>query len=342
MFNIHEDMFVVTYVVPSDDDLPCTSTTNPPAHSHKRVRTNYRRDAGDDPDIVDKNGNDMTKPKRVKKPADDDDDDDDGCDVYVDVEECDEDGDGEEQHITSTISAVKQRQKHHDDDDAPQVSRKRPWTAEERTVVLRRMGKFVALRKVPGKNDCQMCICKESPVLNKRTWKDVKYYVHNEIAKASEAEMYYTMDHPGSRDHHSPERDVPHEVFEPPYIDHEMPLSETACCSPPLSNEDLPCPTPNSPMRRRRRPACKQRNDQENDDVGDVVTKVSTIPWTDEERTAILRRMTKFISARRIPGEKDCLRCIGKESPVLNNRTWQNIKDMVEKEIDENPWLLKA
>nr|XP_043869657.1 uncharacterized protein LOC122759139 isoform X1 [Solea senegalensis]XP_043891037.1 uncharacterized protein LOC122775268 isoform X2 [Solea senegalensis] len=166
-----------------DDDLPCTSTTNPPAHSHKRVRTNYRRDAGDDPDIVDKNGNDMTKPKRVKKPADDDDDDDDGCDVYVDVEECDEDGDGEEQHITSTISAVKQRQKHHDDDDAPQVSRKRPWTAEERTVVLRRMGKFVALRKVPGKNDCQMCICKESPVLNKRTWKDVKYYVHNEIAK---------------------------------------------------------------------------------------------------------------------------------------------------------------
>uniref|UniRef100_UPI001CD8A93E uncharacterized protein LOC122762853 n=1 Tax=Solea senegalensis TaxID=28829 RepID=UPI001CD8A93E len=107
-----------------DEDLSCTSTTNPPAHSHKRVRT-----AGDDPDIVVNNGKDTTKPKRVKKPADDDDD---GC--GADVEECDEDGDGEEQHIASTISAVKQRKKHHDDDDAPQVSRKRAWTAEERTV----------------------------------------------------------------------------------------------------------------------------------------------------------------------------------------------------------------
>ncbi|KAG7508137.1 hypothetical protein JOB18_003922 [Solea senegalensis] len=102
-----------------DEDLSCTSTTNPPAHSRKRVKTNRTRDAGDDPDIVVNNGKDTTKPKRVKKPADDDDDD--GC--GADVEECDEDG------------------------DAPQVSRKRAWTAEERTVVLRRMGQFVAQRK---------------------------------------------------------------------------------------------------------------------------------------------------------------------------------------------------
>lgn len=60
---------------------------------------------------------------------------------------------------------------------------KRPWTSRERNAVQRGMAKFIALRKVPGKTDCLLCIGKESPVLRSRTWKDIKYFVHNEIIK---------------------------------------------------------------------------------------------------------------------------------------------------------------
>lgn len=60
---------------------------------------------------------------------------------------------------------------------------KRPWTDEEKKAVKRQMAKFIALRKVPGKNDCALCIGMESPVLRTRTWKDIKYFVYNEIIK---------------------------------------------------------------------------------------------------------------------------------------------------------------
>lgn len=61
---------------------------------------------------------------------------------------------------------------------------KRPWNEQERSAVHRHLAKFIALKKVPGKQDCLMCITKESPVLRARTWKDVKYLVYNEIVKA--------------------------------------------------------------------------------------------------------------------------------------------------------------
>lgn len=63
------------------------------------------------------------------------------------------------------------------------IQAKRPWTDQEKTAAQRRMAKFIALRKVPGKNDCLLCIEKESPVLNTRTWKDIKYFVYNEIIR---------------------------------------------------------------------------------------------------------------------------------------------------------------
>lgn len=72
------------------------------------------------------------------------------------------------------------------DDDAPErvkIPGKRPWNEKEKTAVKRRMTKFIALKKVPGKDECLMCIAKESPVLSARSWKDVKYFVYNEIAK---------------------------------------------------------------------------------------------------------------------------------------------------------------
>ncbi len=39
---------------------------------------------------------------------------------------------------------------------------------------VQQMAKFVALKKVPIKNDCLLCISKKSPVLSTRTWKDIK------------------------------------------------------------------------------------------------------------------------------------------------------------------------
>ncbi|KAM9765903.1 uncharacterized protein ACNS7B_003023 isoform 2-T2 [Menidia menidia] len=58
-----------------------------------------------------------------------------------------------------------------------------PWTQQEKMAVQQFMTSFVAMRKVPGKNECIMCIEKSSPALQRRTWKDVKYFVHNEILK---------------------------------------------------------------------------------------------------------------------------------------------------------------
>ncbi|KAM7376091.1 hypothetical protein PAMP_020170 [Pampus punctatissimus] len=97
----------------------------------------------------------------------------------------DEDSEEEEQSITSTQSSAKEGQKtaaERGKTDA-KVQVKRPWTNQERSAVQRGMAKFIALKKVPGKTDCLLCIGKESPVLRTRTWKDIKYFVYNEIVK---------------------------------------------------------------------------------------------------------------------------------------------------------------
>ncbi|XP_049460246.1 uncharacterized protein LOC125905953 [Epinephelus fuscoguttatus] len=98
------------------------------------------------------------------------------------------DDDGERQNVSSRRPTVKRLKKtanktQHNDDGVPKVRTRRRWSFEERTAVQRRMARFVALRKVPAKNDCLLCIEKESPVLSTRTWKDVKYCVYNEILK---------------------------------------------------------------------------------------------------------------------------------------------------------------
>ncbi|XP_029003360.1 uncharacterized protein LOC114853759 [Betta splendens] len=67
--------------------------------------------------------------------------------------------------------------------DASKVNTRRPWTNIEKNAVLQRMHKYIAVRRVPGKIECLGCILKASPVLKNRTWKDVKYVVHNEIIK---------------------------------------------------------------------------------------------------------------------------------------------------------------
>ena len=56
----------------------------------------------------------------------------------------------------------------------------RRWTEEERAAVTQHLAEFMALRKVPCKNDCISCLNAE-PILQSRTRKDIKNCVHNTI-----------------------------------------------------------------------------------------------------------------------------------------------------------------
>lgn len=62
----------------------------------------------------------------------------------------------------------------------PQKRNKRLWSEEEQAAVKRQLGDFCKLVKVPGKKDCDACLAAE-PALNSRTWREVKYFVHNSI-----------------------------------------------------------------------------------------------------------------------------------------------------------------
>ncbi|XP_029935963.1 M-phase phosphoprotein 8 isoform X2 [Myripristis murdjan] len=57
---------------------------------------------------------------------------------------------------------------------------KRLWSEEEQAAVKRQLGDFCKLVKVPGKKECDACLSAE-PALRSRTWREVKYYVHNTI-----------------------------------------------------------------------------------------------------------------------------------------------------------------
>nr|XP_046259469.1 M-phase phosphoprotein 8 isoform X2 [Scatophagus argus] len=62
----------------------------------------------------------------------------------------------------------------------PQKRIKRLWSEEEQAAVRRQFGDLCKLVKVPGKKDCDACLAAE-PALNSRTWREVKYFVHNSI-----------------------------------------------------------------------------------------------------------------------------------------------------------------
>lgn len=57
---------------------------------------------------------------------------------------------------------------------------KRLWSEEEQVAVRRQLGDLCKLVKAPGKKECDACLAAE-PALRSRTWREVKYYVHNTI-----------------------------------------------------------------------------------------------------------------------------------------------------------------
>ena len=56
-------------------------------------------------------------------------------------------------------------------------------------------------------------------------------------------------------------------------------------------------------------------------------------PWTEREKTAVMKRMQQFIALRKVPRMDDCLKCVSKESTVLNNRSWKDVKYFVYNKI---------
>lgn len=60
------------------------------------------------------------------------------------------------------------------------MSKRRPWQQNEVKAVEKHLKKYIAIMKVPGKNACMEAIRLE-PCLEKRGWRNVKYFIKNQI-----------------------------------------------------------------------------------------------------------------------------------------------------------------
>ncbi|KAG7465900.1 hypothetical protein MATL_G00159130 [Megalops atlanticus] len=59
--------------------------------------------------------------------------------------------------------------------------KRRKWEDTEVKAVEKHLGKFIRTHKVPGKSDCEACICAEPHALRDRDWSSVKFFVKNRI-----------------------------------------------------------------------------------------------------------------------------------------------------------------
>lgn len=61
-------------------------------------------------------------------------------------------------------------------------TQKKPWNPSEMNSVNKHFSHFIAMSKVPGKNDIEN-VLKKDKILSKRTWRNVKDQVYNLIKK---------------------------------------------------------------------------------------------------------------------------------------------------------------
>ena len=85
--------------------------------------------------------------------------------------ELDDPNDGNPVEVTAEATAKAEKK----------VTKRRPWSSKEKNAVHRSCASFIRTLKVPGQTACLRAIAEE-PDLKQRTWKDVKYQVHNMIA----------------------------------------------------------------------------------------------------------------------------------------------------------------
>ncbi|KAJ8306755.1 hypothetical protein KUTeg_015692, partial [Tegillarca granosa] len=73
--------------------------------------------------------------------------------------------------------------------------KRKSWSEVEKKAVNEELGVFVRQQRVPGKLDCDKCLRKK-PELSGRSWKDIKYFIHNRIQnmKRKIREIYYYVE----------------------------------------------------------------------------------------------------------------------------------------------------
>ncbi len=64
--------------------------------------------------------------------------------------------------------------------EPPKATLRRQWSDAESMAVKKHLGKYLAERRVPGKEDCLRTI-KAEKALRGRSWRNVKDYVYNKI-----------------------------------------------------------------------------------------------------------------------------------------------------------------
>lgn len=60
---------------------------------------------------------------------------------------------------------------------------KMPWTEDESNAIKKYLSKHFLLKSLAGKKECLDCMQKSGSILNRRNWKQVKYFVYNRIHK---------------------------------------------------------------------------------------------------------------------------------------------------------------
>ncbi|XP_036397441.1 uncharacterized protein LOC118786486 isoform X2 [Megalops cyprinoides] len=60
--------------------------------------------------------------------------------------------------------------------------KRRKWEDTEIKAIEKHLGKFITTHKLPGKLDCEACICAEPHTLRDRDWISIKFFVKNRIA----------------------------------------------------------------------------------------------------------------------------------------------------------------
>ncbi|KAG8005875.1 hypothetical protein GBF38_004886 [Nibea albiflora] len=69
-------------------------------------------------------------------------------------------------------------------------------------------------------------------------------------------------------------------------------------------------------------------SEDQSSDIDELPKQKVRRPWSEAERAAVNRHMSRFTEERRVPGKEDCVRCLMKEKS-LKLRSWKDVKNFV-------------
>ena len=71
-----------------------------------------------------------------------------------------------------------------------------------------------------------------------------------------------------------------------------------------------------------------------------IAESVAHVRWTEEEKEAVFKQLSSFVSQAKYPGKVDCENCIVKAKGVLHRRDWRAVKYFVKNQIDKRKRVL--